>query len=246
LIFYLGVDDTGQPGKAGTGELALQLGLHLQSQGLARLVHITEHSLLPAAEIPGASVNLAYCLTLEAEKLRLRDLDMESRVFIMRHASAGANAGFALARADEVTGRILSFGKACRSLVMERSDARELSRECGIITAGFTGSGNGIIGALAAIGWRWHGSDAVITWMPGLASLHGIQTVTEILRLCTFDYIRTVRGKTPAFEDRINLGDHPTALLKSDHSLLLLEAAPRSADWQWTALGSEAINRITW
>ncbi len=246
MIFYLGVDDTGQPGKAGTGELALELGQHLQSQGLARLVHITEHLLLPASEIVGASVNLAYCLTLEGDKLRLRELDMESRVFIMRHASAGANAGFALARADEVTGRVLSFAKACRSLVMGRGDARDLARETGIITAGFTGSGSGIIGALAAIGWRWQGSGAVITWIPGLASLHGILTVSEILNLCTFDYIRSVRGKTPLFEDRIQLGDHPTALLKSDRSLLLLEAAPRGADWQWTSLGSESANRIAW
>jgi hypothetical protein len=246
VIFYLGVDDTGQPGKAGTGELALELGLHLQSQGLTRLVHVTEHPLLPASEIPGASINQAYCLTLEADKLRQRELDMESRVFIMRHAGAGANAGFALARADEVTGRILSFARACRSLVMGRSDARDLARETGIITAGFTGSGSGIIGALAAIGWRWQGSDAVITWIPGLASLHGILTVSEILNLCTFDYIRSVRGKTPLFEDRIRLGDHPTALLKSDRSLLLLEAAPRGTDWQWTALGSEAVSRITW
>ena len=48
------------------------------------------------------------------------------------------------------------------------------------------------------------------------------------------------------FRVRIQLGDRPTALLKSDRSLLLLEPAPRNADWQWNALGSEARQRITW
>ena len=246
MIFYLGLDDTGQLGKNGTGALALELGQYLQGRGLARLVHVSVHQLLPPAELPGSSLNQAYCLTLEAEKLRQREIDMESRVYIMRNASACANAGFALARADKVTGRILSYAKACRSLLMSRRDAIELARECGIITAGFTGSGNGVIGALAAIGWRWQGDDGVITWLPGLADLKGVMTLSEILHHCTLDYIKSVRGKTPLFEDLIQLGDGATALLKSDHTLLLLEAAPRGAAWQWTALGSEAISRITW
>lgn len=246
MIYYLGVDDTGQPGKAGTRELSLELGLHLQSLGLARLVHVSEHALLPSPEIANASVNLAYCLTFEADKLRQRELDMESRVYILRNASAGSNAGFALARADAVTGHILSFAQACRSLVMERRDAVDLARKSGVNTAGLIGTGAGIIGALAAVGWRWQGSDGKITWMPGLAELNGILTVSEILHICSFDYIRSVRGKTPLFEDRVNLGDHPSALLKSDRSLLLLEASPRGADWEWNALGLESASRITW
>ncbi|NMC35139.1 MAG: hypothetical protein GYA36_22170 [Veillonellaceae bacterium] len=246
MIFYLGVDDTGQPEKQGTSDLALELGLHLQAMNLARLVHVSEHVLLPPPEIPGASVNLAYCLTLDAEKQRQRELEMESRVYIMRNASTGSNAGFALARADELNGHFLSFAQACRSLVMERRDALDLARTSSIACTGFMGSGLGVIGALAAVGWRWQGSDGVITWMPGLDLIKGILSVSEILQLCTFDYIRTIRGKTPLFEDRIYLGDHPTALLKSDRSLLLLEAAPRNADWQWNAVGSEARHRITW
>ena len=246
MIFYLGVDDTGQPEKQGTSDLALELGLHLQAMNLARLVHVSEHALLPASEIPGASVNLAYCLTLDAEKQRQRELEMESRVYILRNASAGSNAGFALARADAVNGHILSFAQACRSLVMERRDAVDLARKSSINSAALLGTGAGIIGALAAVGWRWQGSDGVITWMPGLNQLRGVLTVSEILQLCTFDHIRSVRGKTPLFEERIQLGDHPTALLKSDRSLLLLEPAPRNADWQWNAIGSAARQRITW
>jgi hypothetical protein len=246
VIFYLGIDDTGKPGTVGTQELALELGRHLESHSIARLIFVSAHPLLPATEIPGSSTNTTYCLTLEGAKQHLREIDMESRVYIMRNASAGANAGFALVQADAVTRRILSFSQACRTLEMQRRDALELARESGIVIAGFTGNGKGVIGALAAVGWRWHGSDGTITWMPGLEDLKGVMTLGEIFERCKLDYIKSVRGKTPLFDDRIHLGENPTPLLKTDRSLLLLEPAPRNADWEWNAVGVSEVHRITW
>ena len=54
-----------------------------------------------------------------------------------------------------------------------------------------------------------------------------MMTLSEILQLCMFDYVKSIRGKTPFFEDRIQLGDKVTPLLKEDRTLLLLETAPR-------------------
>jgi hypothetical protein len=247
LIFFLGLDNTGKPGKSGTGKLAQELGLYLQARGLARLVYVTAHQLLPPGdELPGSTLNHAYCLTLEGDALRKRDIDMESRVFINRNFSAGSNPGFALAQRDQVNQHILSYAKACRMLVMQRSDATHLSRENGITTIAFAGNGNGVIGALAAIGWRWQGSDGTITWMPGLADLNGVMTFSEILQHCMFDHVKSVRGKTPFFEDRIQLGSKVTPLLKEERTLMLLEIAPRKAEWEWTALGLEEVRRINW
>ena len=247
MIFFLGLDDTGQPGESGTGKLAQELGLHLQARGLARLAHVTAHQLLPPGdELPGSSLNQAYCLTLEGDTRRRREIDMESRVYINRRFSAGSNPGFALAQRDQVDQHILSFAKACRMLAMERSDATYLSRANGITTTAFAGNGNGVIGALAAIGWRWQGSDGIVTWMPGLVDLKGLMTFHDVLQHCMFDYVKSVRGKTPFFEDRIQLGDKVTPLLKEDRTLLLLESSPRKAEWEWTALGIQDSNRINW
>ena len=246
MIFYLGLDDTGKPGSAGTAELALELGRYLESRSLARLMYISAHPLLPAGEIPGSSENTAYCLTLEGEKQNLHEIELESRVYIMRNAKPGASAGFALAQSDNITKRILSFAQACRSLEMERRDALQLGRESGIAIVGFTGTGRGVIGALAAIGWRWQGSDGTINWMPGLSTIKGVMPLNAILENCKFDLIKSVRGKTPLFEDRIQLGNNPVPLLKNDRTLLLLEAAPRSADWEWNAVGIAEVPRMTW
>jgi len=247
VIVFLGMDDTGQPGKCGTADLALELGLALQAGGFARLLYVSMHRLLAhCEETPGASVNQAACLTLEAEPPLLREIEMESRVYINRNYCAGANPGFALADPSQVNQRILSYAKACRMLVMDPRDALELARGGGIAISALAGSGRGIIGALAAIGWRWQGSDGVISWMPGLAQLKGVMTLSEILHVCTFDLVKSVRGKTPFFEDRIQLGEGVTPLLKDGHTLLLLEAAPRNAAWDWTAIGLEDAGRINW
>ncbi len=233
MIFLIGIDDSGQPGKAGTDSLALELGLHLQTRGLATLMHTSRHALLPPDELPGASENRAYCLALSGEGAALREIDMESRVYIMRNARAGSNAGFTLARFDQVNQHILSFARASRSLLVQRQDALDLARACGITTVGFTGSGSGVIGSLAAVGWRWQGSDGEIAWMPGLHTLRGVMTFHEVLHHCTFDYVQSTRGHTPLFDESIQLGNGPTPLLKENRTLLLLEAAPRGAQWQW-------------
>ena len=130
-------------------------------------------------------------------------------------------------------------------LVMERSDATDLSRENGITTTAFAGNGNGVIGA----GWQLVGAGkaAMVCHLDArLTDLKGVMTLSEILQLCMFDYVKSIRGKTPFFEDRIQLGDKVTPLLKQDRTLLLLETAPRKADWEWTALGVNDINRINW
>jgi hypothetical protein len=246
LIFYVGIDDTGQPGNGGTDQSALELGLHLQALNLAHLVHVSTHALIPADAIPGSFDNHASCLTLESEVQRQREIDMESRVFLIHHSAAGANAGFALASRDKVNERLLSWAKACRMFVMERQEALELARASGIVAAGFTGNGSGIIGAIAAIGLRFSGCDGWITWQPGLPDLKGIMTFGEILQHSTFDYVKSLRGKTPQFRDHIQLGERVTPLLHEGHSVLLLESAPRSATWDWTAMDIKAKNRIEW
>jgi hypothetical protein len=246
LIFYLGIDDTGPPGKSGSSQTALALGLHLQARKLVRLVHVSAHALVPAAEVPHSSLNHAYCLTLEGETQQLREIDMESRVYLMHNAAAGANPGFALAPRELVNERILNWGKACQMMLLERREALDLARSQGITSAGFTGSGSGVIGALAAVGLRSSGSDGWITWLPGLPDLKGVMTFSEILRISTFDYVKSLHGRTPDFRDRIRLGEQVMPLLYNDHSLLLLAPAPRSADWEWTALELRDKTRIDW
>ena len=89
-------------------------GFHLRPAVWCGSVYITAHQLLPPGdELPGSSLNQAYCLTLEGDARRVRDLDMESRVYINRHFSAGSNPGFALAQRDQVNQKFSPFAKAC-------------------------------------------------------------------------------------------------------------------------------------
>lgn len=246
MIFYLGIDDTGQPGKAGTKATALALGLHLQTRKLVRLLHVSAHTLLTVGEISNNRPTHAYCLTLEGEVQRLREIDMESRVYLMHNSAVGANPGFALASREQVNERIINWGKASQSLSLERREALDLARSQGITAAGFNGSGIGVIGALAAVGLRSSGSDGWITWLPGLPDLKGVMTFSEILHISTFDYVKSLRGRIPDFRDRIHLGEQVMPLLYNDHTLLLLAPAPRSADWEWSALEFRDKSRIDW
>jgi hypothetical protein len=246
LIFLLGIDDTGSPGQAGTDATALALGLHLQAQGVARLTNISSHQLIPAEAIPGSSQNFASCLRLEGEGSVLREIDLAAREYLRHHSAAGSNPGFALAPWERLDQKITAWGKSCQSMEMDRQEAMTLARSNDIAIAGFTGSGSGVIGALAAIGLRYFGNDGWITWMPGLPTLHGEMTFSQVLQTATFDIIRSIHGRTPAFTDRIRLGEKVYPLLVEGKTVLLLEGTGRSNTREWDALGIKARSRINW
>lgn len=240
MYYLLGIDDTDSPriGESSnetlnTSSLALTLGLKLESMGLARLLNISCHQLFQHPSIPFTCNNTASCLLLDSEPQKMREIDLVTRLTLRSESGTTANPGYALAVWNQFDPEIVSWGRSAKSVELQRMEAVNLARRCGISTAGISGSGAGVIGALAAIGLRYDGNDGYIHWMPGLDQLHGIFTPIEINQVIHFESIVSENHKHPALDDRIQVTGENKPVLKEGRIVLQIAPAKKGSNYEW-------------
>ena len=156
----LGVDDTDVLGhKPGTGRLARDLGAHLEQAGLAVLVGVVRQQLLIDPRIPYTSHNSPACLILESDGngAAARVFD-EAAHYVQLRAAHGSDPGLCLARREAVGAAVVEWGWRAGSEVLRKADAAELARRECLPLAELGGTGDGIIGALAAVGLTAEGN----------------------------------------------------------------------------------------
>jgi len=236
LFYLLGIDDTDALDTLQTADLAFNLGMHLEEQGLAKMVHLSCHHLY-CDGLPDENTtnNTASCLALEAHAGRQRELDLVCREVLLRESAPGSNAGYVLASWQQFDQEIIFWGKSAKTKPLKRQDALQIARRCGLGVAGILGSGIGVIGALAAVGLRFDGNDGWIHWMPGQDDLMGIYTQVQLSQFIHFDRIESQRHSHPALDDRI-LFDKPVKPLLVDGKVLLpVKAVRNNEEYHWIA-----------
>lgn len=240
MFFLLGIDDTdsqtnGDSTSASqdTAALALKLGQKLESLNLARLINISCHQLFQHPSIAHTKNNIACCLLLDCDAQKVREIDMTTRLTLRGESSAKANPGYALGAWNQFDPEIIAWGKTAKSAKLERMDAIALARRSGIAIAGITGSGTGVIGALAAVGLRYDGNDGTIQWMPGLDKLNGVFTQFEINQFIHIESIESPLHKHPALDDRILFSSEVKPILKNGRIVVEVTPSKRGEAFEW-------------
>lgn len=239
MLFLIGLDDTDNGTSEDTGRLAERMGVGLEEGRLCRLVSITCHQLLQDPSIAYTSANQGVCLLVDADHDARRDLELACRKFLLRECAPGSNAGFCLSPWAGVSPAVLAWGEQAKTALLARQEAISLARESGFAIAGFTGSGLGVIGALAAVGLYFGGNDGRFLWLPGLRNLSGIHTFIDLLNTCRIGRVENMRGRRPLPNDRINIGEGAYPILRDGKSLLLVEPAKKGEPYEWHAISKE-------
>jgi tRNA(Ile2) C34 agmatinyltransferase TiaS len=179
MRFLIGLDDTDSNRGSSTGILARKLGLTLENADLGRLDSVTRHQLFASPQINSTTHNSAVCITFEADQAKRKEIEMACRSYLLREYSSGSNAGYALAAWVQITVEVFTWAKLVKNQKVSRAEAIHTARSAGIAVAGLCGSGDGVIGALAAIGLRYRGEDGRFLWLPGLDELVGTYTYSN-------------------------------------------------------------------
>lgn len=245
MRYFIGIDDTDNLESRGTGHLAREMGKTLEEHHTARLEEITRHQLLVSPLIPFTSHNSSACLVVDAEPLTYHQLETECRSFLLHHSASGADAGLALCPWEDVAAELMEWGTRAKKEVLEKSAALEMAKRIKIPAAGLTGTGGGVIGALAAIGLRAGGNDGRYLWLPGLRDLAGVYTLTELLELVPFGRVETLRGRTPRFDERIDVGEWVRPVLQGGRSVLLIEEAKDHDQCDWRVIEKSRIKQLS-
>ncbi len=231
MHMLLGVDDTDILGhKPGTGRLARELGVHLEQAGLATVAGVVRQQLLVDPRIPYTSHNSPACLILNVEC----DVDgAAARVFdaaahyVQSHAAPGSDPGLCLAHRDSVAPVVVQWGWRAGCEVVSKAEAEALAQRERLRLKELGGTGDGIIGALAAVGLTAEGNAGRFLELAG--GLRGLdeRLPARVLRQKGIALLSMSRNGDAVPDDvEIHTFDRVRPRLIGGRPVLLLEPAP--------------------
>jgi DNA-binding transcriptional ArsR family regulator len=244
MIVHLGIDDTDNVESRGTGYQARRLGEALAAEGLAELRAVTRHQLLVDPRISYTSKNSAVCLVLEASADGLSSVVDFVSADLRSHSAPGADAGIAIAPRQQVGEEVTEFGRATKLEPQSLSVAYELAKRTGMIAAGLTGSGAGVIGALAAVGLHQSGGDGRFIWLPGLRSLSGTYRARELTRRLGVE-LQTSSGAVVPLDAEITLDDWVRPVLREGRAILLAEREGQYGQYRWKLIDKSGVKALS-
>ncbi|MEW6752717.1 MAG: hypothetical protein AB1505_17310 [Candidatus Latescibacterota bacterium] len=241
----IGVDDTDDADSRGTGFRARQLGELLERQGLAAVGGISRHQLLVSPEIPYTSHNSSACLVAEAPGDAGEALVDACRRFLLAESAPGADAGLCVAAWDGVDAAIVDYGVRAKQTMLAAAEASTLSQERGIRLEGLTGTGGGVIGALAAVGLRRAGNDGRCLWLPGLRELAGVHRAADLLASTGIEAVEDQGGTSVPPTAHIDVGSWARPVLRAGRAVLLVEEVSTDEHCEWRVLDREHLKRLS-
>ena len=135
----------------------------------------------------------------------------------------------------------MDFGRRAKLEVLTAAEAEQLAAGLQIRLAGLTGTGGGIIGALAGVGLRQAGEDGRFLWLPGLRELRGEYPVRQICADGHVDRICTLEGTDLAPETLVDVGEWVRPVLRGGQATLYVE----QQNQEWYSLSKDRIKSIS-
>lgn len=182
--YYLSFDDTDNLESPGTGHVLSEFLKNLPCEAS----FISRHQLFVNKEVPYTSHNSAMCTIIKGQ-FTYQELIRQASVYLEETLAPGADPGLCVAAADTISSPelLVKWGYRAKKEVLTKAEAYELAQICGIHLSEHGGTGQGVVGALAAIGLRLAGQDGRVK---GKIEVQGdILTVKELLAQTGFQRV---------------------------------------------------------
>ncbi len=223
--WLIGIDDTDNLESRGTGFRARDLARQLQGRGWARLHGVTRHQLFVSPEIPYTSHNSSACLAMDfdpADYPQVRDF---CRDYLTRESASGSDAGLCIAEQAKVRATVTTFGQRAKVEVLQIADSHTLAADETIFLEGLTGTRQGVIGALSAVGLHRSRNDGRFLWMRGVRDLQpGTYLLKELKAKTDIERFETIAGVAVLSDDvSITFTEWARPVFRDGYAVLLLE-----------------------
>ena len=232
MILFLGIDDTDDESSRGTGYQARRLGHAIQENGLGELRAVTRHQLLIDSRIDYTSRNSSACLVLETTEDQVPSLIDLARSGLEAHCAPDSKVGICIAEPSAVDDAIREYGRAAKDKVLFADAARSLGKEREIHIESIKGSGEGVIGALAAIGLHATGNDGRFVWLPKLRELDGRYSVADLTELLDVE-VEMISGDVLPPSAEIVALEWMRPILREGRAILLAEEENIDGEIGW-------------
>jgi tRNA(Ile2) C34 agmatinyltransferase TiaS len=177
-MFFIGLDDTDTLDSRGTGHLARQIAAALAVD--YPVLGVTRHQLLLDPRVPCTKNNSSAAILLNVDG-NLDPITLLERVRALMLDSYQPGSDPGLCVASMVPAAITEFGRRAQRQLVTQGEAQALAEAHGIPLLGLGGTGDGIIGALAAVGLATSGEDGRYVLVGRSRELSGLQPVSALL-----------------------------------------------------------------
>jgi len=248
LNILIGIDDTDTADSPGTGTVAENLAKELKGRDLAACAGISRHQLFVHDDIPYTSHNSAMCFYAVSHADRLHDIVAYGEDFLQRVSAAGSDPGLCVVVDDSPLDKdaLIAFGRKAKQSVLDKQSAYGLAMMLGVHLSEHGGTGNGVIGALAATGLRLSGQDGRYR---GWHRLGNAGETTTVAGLCSRDFVDAVvteKGRRLADDAPVHIAEPlvKTVLMGGLRVVPVASVADGKQGPKWTTLTKKEVKRF--
>ncbi len=247
MQYFIGLDDTDNEESRGTGFNARQLAKILEEKNLGIIDGITRHQLFIHDSIPYTSQNSSATISLTTNNIEI--IKKQAREYLLEIAPEGCDIGLCISGSDIIHQEIIEWGYRAKKEVLTRQEAITKAKDSGIYLEGLTGTHDGIIGALAAIGLRRSNNDGRYIWLRKKKELRDIEPGVLIIRDLKIDtgidLIQTMEGLNVKMEEKILIEDWVRPILRNNQVILLVEKVKNENAYEWKCASKELVRSVS-
>lgn len=229
-MIYVGIDDTDMPDTPGTNKLALHLAYLLDDDYETRW--IIRHQLLEDPRVPCTNRNGCVSLELAPRTPAHTAAALISRLRdeILRWVPVGSDPGLCVV--EHAPERFTDWGRRAQSELVDQQTALRLASDANVYLEPLGGTGDGVIGALAAVGLlaTWNSGRVIRSHRvrPGALDLRGTFTAEEIFNFGV-DEILSLDDNAKITTGQVDLGKRLRPNMRERK--MVLYVAPQEEGW---------------
>jgi len=243
MQILVSIDDTDNLTSRGTGHLASQIAEELEAKGWGRSGFVTRHQLFVHPDIPYTSHNSAMCFSADIGEDALGRVVAHAADLLGRESAEGSDPGLCVAVIERLErhDELAAFGREAKSMVLSKDEAFSVAGRCGMHLSEHGGSGQGVIGAVAAVALRLSGNDGRLRGRLRLEPVGTFFTVAELCQQGEIDSVRTLDGRLLTDVESVRLGEKAKTVLLDGMSVLLVTPVESSGAPLWQTCPRELL-----
>lgn len=230
------IDDSRQLDGAKAGETASILTKFIEENGWGKSAIPSRHRLYSNPATGCKKHNTARSFSADIGEQYLEEFIAYACNLIKSTGSADSNAGLAVIVPEQMenTEGLIDYAYRVKEELVGRNEALELSRNPGIYLYALSGSGQGIIGALAGAGLRLTGNDGQFRGKLHIGSGENyIATVKEIVDASYVEQVKNMDFEKIDDDEHVRMGEKvKIVLLDNRYTLMVFPTDIENPKWQ--------------
>lgn len=247
MLMIIGIDDTdNHDSEKGTGRLVTQLASQIEHKEWGVGYGVVRHQLFVHHQIPYTSHNSSMSLLLDFKEQFVQPLILLVNDFLIDRSAPGSDPGFCLLLVDQVEDKeaLIEYGYKAKTEVLTKDSAYQLADKLNLHLSEHGGSGDGVIGALAAVGLRLSGNDGRFRGKHFTELTEQVITVEEILTDSDVVRVLSTDGALLSAKEKISLGEKvKSVLIDNERVLLVVPTSDSESEVRWQSCPMEHLRK---